>query len=265
MRIFNKFVAIFVINAKFLMVYKSAIWANIFVNILQVIILYFIWTAVYQGQDSINEVTHLQVITYMIISRIIYVNGVVSWGVNQWISDVIRDGQISIEMLRPIHFQLWAYLRRLSLLILSMLLYGAPVLLILSPFIQFEFALGFGLFAFAISFIMAMSINYFIEFIIGMLGFYTTNGWGLQALKEGIFLFFSGVLIPMSFMPEFFGRIVSFLPFMHIVYAPASILAGTNIEYARTFSLQLFWIIALFLLSKIFYMFSIKNITVQGG
>lgn len=268
MDIIKKIWGLFCINIKVVTRYPAAIWANVFVNILQVVILYYIWMAVYGENVSIFGVNKLQMITYIVLSRLIYINGIVSWGINQWMTDIIKDGQISIELLRPIDFQLLAYARRIGVLIFSMLIYGTPAIIIFLLFINIFFPLNIiTLVLFFISFMLAMTINFFIEFMIGLFGFYTNNGWGLQILKEGLFSFFSGALIPVIFMPKWIQSIVNMLPFKDIIYTPLSIYIELYNE-KQSINLilnQIIWVIILFCFSRILYRLLLRKITVQGG
>lgn len=260
--------AISKINIKMITRYTSAVWANVFVNILQVAIFYHIWMAIYGENISINGISKSQMVTYIVLSRLIYINGIVSWGVNQWITDIIKDGQISIELLRPMDFQLLSYARRIGVLIFSMFLYGTPAVLIFVVFLDISYPSDFlTILLFIISFILAMSINFFVEFAIGLIGFFTNNGWGLQILKEGLFSFLSGALIPIVLMPGWMQPVINLLPFKDIIYTPLSIYLGivdgkTGLHLILN---QFYWVILLLILSRAMYNILIKKITVQGG
>ncbi|MCX7922844.1 MAG: ABC-2 family transporter protein [Clostridia bacterium] len=268
MILLKKMLAIANINIKVILVYVSAVWANVFVNILQVVILYYIWMAVYGGQTQLHGISKSQIVTYVIISRIIFINGIVSWGINQWISDIIKDGQISIEMLRPIDFQLMTYARRIGVLVFSMILYGVPVIVVSKILFGISLPATFNSgVLFIISFLLAMTINFLVEFFIGLIGFYTTNGWGLQVFKEALLSFLSGALIPIAFFPGWIRQIADFLPFKDIVYTPITIYLGnTSGEQAiKSLLFQFMWVVVLLLCTRIFYTTAIKKVTVQGG
>lgn len=268
MKIFSKIFAISKINIKMITRYTSAVWANVFVNILQVIIFYYIWMAIYGENISINGISKTQMITYIVLSRLIYINGIVSWGSNQWITDIIKDGQICVELLRPMDFQLLAYSKRIGVLIFSMVLYGTPAIVVFLVFLNISFPSDIlTLLLFLISFVLAMSINFFVEFAIGLLGFYTNNGWGLQILKEGLFSFLSGALIPIILMPDWMQSVVNLLPFKDIIYTPLSIYLGivdVKVGLHLIFN-QIYWGVLLLILSRVMYKILIRKITVQGG
>lgn len=246
--------------------YVASVWASVFVNILQIIVFYYIWTAVYSDKEVLKGITLHEMITYVILSRILFI--AISWGVNNWIAHQIQTGQISMELLRPIDYQLAMYSTRIGDFLMFTVLNGAPVLIIS--------ALMFGLLApagiissavFVVSIILAISIAFFIEFIVGLLSFYTTNGWGLQVLKEAIMNFFSGAIVPLVFFPGVLKDIVSFLPFKDMVYTPISIYLGfvEGQELIESLLFQVLWVLVLWVLSRMFFKHALKKIVVQGG
>ena len=70
--------------------------------IIDVTVFYFIWTAIYSGENIFVGITYSQIITYIILARLLY--HLFSWGMNQEISKIIRNGDITIELIRPLRF-----------------------------------------------------------------------------------------------------------------------------------------------------------------
>lgn len=246
--------------------YAASVWASVVVNILQIVVFYYIWVAVYSDKTELNGITLNQMITYVILSRILFMG--ISWGVNQWMAQQIQTGAISMELLRPVDYQLVMYSVRIGDFVMFILLNGLPVLLISI----FMFGINgpssiLNAILFITSILMAITVAFFIEYMVGILSFYTTNGWGLQVLKEAVMNFFSGAIVPLAFFPELLKNIVSVLPFKDMVYTPISIylglIQGNDIYKALLF--QLVWVILLWFLSRLFFKKAIKRIVVQGG
>jgi ABC-2 type transport system permease protein len=101
---------------------------------------------------------------------------------------------------------------------------------------------------FVISLILAVFIGSQFDLFFNVFAFWTVNVWGLRVLKAATITFFSGILLPISFYPDWLQLLNQFLPFQSMVYVPVSIytgtLTGTNIWIAL--ALQVFWMIALF-------------------
>lgn len=97
--------------------------------------------------------------------------------------------------------------------------------------------------------------------------FYTIEAWGLAVARGGIAMFFSGMLIPLAIMPDGLQTLALALPFSHAVYLPISVLSGLTplSEVPRIWLLQLVYLAALIVLSRVVFRRSIRVITVQGG
>jgi ABC-2 type transport system permease protein len=127
--------------------------------------------------------------------------------------------------------------------------------------------LGLNLIFFLVSVIMAVLINLSIDFFVGCIILYTMSTWGVNIMKEVIVLLLSGATIPLAFFPEPLKTIVMYLPFQAVYNAPLSQLIG-EYSYAERFQMlgvQFFWVIAVFVISELFWRKSVKQITVNGG
>ena len=128
--------------------------------------------------------------------------------------------------------------------------------------------LGINLLFFVISVIMAIALNYSIDFIVGTICIYTESIWGINIMKQVIVLLLSGATIPLAFFPEPLRTITHYLPFQSIYNAPLSILLNGSPrpgELAVTLGTQFLWCIGMMVLSKLFWKVSLRQITVNGG
>ncbi|MEI7475093.1 MAG: ABC-2 family transporter protein [bacterium] len=246
--------------------YVFAAWGAFFSNILQIFIFYYIWMAVYGDNTVLNGISKDQMITYIILSRILYTQ--ITWGFIHVIGNKIQSGDIVMDLLRPVDFQLFTYISRLGDIISFGIMNAIPALILAGMFLGLYLPHNpIILLYFIISLLMAITISFFIEFWIGLLAFYTVNSWGLQTLYEASISFFSGSLIPLAFFPHWLKAIVNFLPFKDMLYTPISIYLGivNGNQILESLFFQFLWVIALLVLSRLIYCFSIKQVTIQGG
>ena len=78
----------------------------------------------------------------------------------------------------------------------------------------------------------------------------------------------SGASIPLAFFPARLRNIVDFLPFQAIYNSPLKILIDKSLEtkeYVTIIENQIFWVIIMILISRIFWNVSKRVITVNGG
>ncbi|MDE6687673.1 MAG: ABC-2 family transporter protein, partial [Lachnospiraceae bacterium] len=116
--------------------------------------------------------------------------------------------------------------------------------------------------------VMAVIINYSIDFIVGTICLYTESIWGINIMKQVIVLLLSGATIPLAFFPEPFKTVASYLPFQSIYNTPLMILLGGGTGTEAVFEalgIQLFWCVALLACSSLFWKLSLRRITVNGG
>ena len=120
---------------------------------------------------------------------------------------------------------------------------------------------------FVLSFGFSILINLSLSFVLGMVTFITTNMWGILQIYQAVFRLLSGALIPLSFFPPVFEKILTYLPFSSLVSAPANILLGVmNIEETlKVLVVQFVWLILLFLLTNVVWKKVVHRLVVNGG
>ena len=86
-------------------------------------------------------------------------------------------------------------------------------------------------------------------------------------MKQVIVLLLSGATIPIAFFPEPLKTVAYYLPFQSIYNAPLSILLDGHPQQTVlvTIRTQLLWCIIMFILTKLFWKVSLRQITVNGG
>jgi ABC-2 type transport system permease protein len=82
--------------------------------------------------------------------------------------------------------------------------------------------LGFAI----VSYGLAVLIKFGVVYLVGLLGFWTHNGWGLVNGRIALTRLFSGALVPLPFMPGWLESLAQALPFQAMVYLPSTIYLG---------------------------------------
>lgn len=247
--------------------YIAYSYASIIASFTQIIIFYFIWKAVYIGKNTLNGYNYNEILIYVVLSRIIL--NMFGWGVNQYMSELIKGGLIGVRLLYPTNFILNLYCAGIgNNLIVNAVFSGIPtiifsilVLNIKLPYFSINYLI------FIISLFLGFTIMFLFDFLLGILNFWTENGWGIQTIKSSLFKFFSGALIPISFFPDYLKFIAYIMPFKSVVDSPINILLG---KYDLLLSLkyilfQIGWILILGIINKIFFDYAVKRVTIYGG
>lgn len=262
----GKILELIKINIKVNLAYAVNAWGAFVVTLFQIFVFYYIWMAIYKFDSVINGISKGQIITYIILSRIIYTQ--ITWGFIPKLGRKIHTGEIAMDLLKPMDFQLFMFFERIGDFMAFFAMTAFPILIICSLTLGMQPPADFmTLIYFGLSLFMAMALSFFVEFWIGLLTFYTNYSWGLQTFQEALVALFSGALVPISFFPGWLKVITNFLPFQQMSYSPVSIYLGVvkGPQIFEVLGFQLMWVIILLILSRLFYSFAIKRVTVQGG
>ena len=245
--------------------YRAWAWMEFVVQLLAMTIMYFFWQAVYANGGTLSGLTFQQTINYVMIAQML-----MPLVQNRLIFNfgfMIREGQIAIDLLRPMDFQARFYVDAIGSLALNLLL-KIPLLIFAVIFFQVQLPRDVATWlVFLVSLVLGHAVMFFFDWIFSCLAFYSTETWGLSVVREAAVTFFSGALIPLPMLPPFLRAIAALLPFAQAVYVPVSFLSGvTPISAApQAWLLQLAWLIGLGLASRLIFKRALRKVTVQGG
>ncbi len=248
------------------MAYRVRFFTTMVTGLIQVLSLYYIWRVVYLDQDSLSGYTLPEMVTYIFISYAL--RNLYSFDTERQISDNIRDGSVTMELIKPLNYQLARLFESFGNVIFEGILVGLIVLVV-----------GFGMFRiqgpasllngllFAVSLVLSILINFSLSYVVGLLSFSTTSIFGFINAKRFISNFLSGGLIPLAFFPDWLHTIARLLPFQAMVDAPSTIYLGQieSPQIANMLLGQLFWFIALWVTGYFMWNWASRKITIHGG
>ncbi|SHM21620.1 ABC transporter permease [Ruminococcus flavefaciens] len=237
-------------------------------NLLYLIVVYFLWDAIYEsaGTDVVNGMTFSDTLIYLVLATALF-NFMEMYAVWE-IGRSIQSGKIVLDLLKPMEYRKYLFWSFSGSFITKFLLTFLPTFIAVAIVTNGAIPLGINLLYFIFSVVMAISINYSIDFIVGTICLYTESIWGINIMKQVIVLLLSGATIPLAFFPDTLRTIVNFLPFQSIYNAPLTLLldgAPTAETVLTTLGTQLIWCIAMMIVSKLFWKASLRQITVNGG
>lgn len=237
-------------------------------NILYLTIIYFLWQAIYKsaGTSVVRGMTFSDTLIYLVLATALF-NFMEMYAVWE-IGRNIQSGKIVLDLLKPMDYRKYLFWSYSGSFISQFFFTFLPTFIIVTVVTHGAIPMGINLVYFVISVVLAVSINYSIDFFVGTICLYPESIWGINIMKQVVVMLFSGVTIPIAFFPETLKKIVYYLPFQSIYNAPLSILLGKDLKWQATLStllMQLGWCIVMFIISKLFWKISIKQITVNGG
>lgn len=241
---------------------------TIFGNIFSMIIIYFLWKAIFNGAstDTINGMTFHQTFVYLALAGCIS-SVLMTW--TEWVmSRDMKNGNIAIQFVRPIDYQVSVFSRSMGDICTNFVIIFIPSFLIVLFFSGGEIKLGFNLIFFMIAFLLAAIINLMFDFLIGLISFYTESIWGISTMKDTIVLLLAGAVIPLPFFPEGVRNIIMLLPFQAVYSLPLKLLTDKNCnfaDYGFILLQQLMWLVILLIISRLCLKRASRAITINGG
>ncbi len=222
-------------------------------DIVPFLVLFFLWSAVYSGQEVINNYSFPDIIQYYIL--VVFIQRFTATHFEGWRSQEIRMGKIDYFLTRPFSYINEVISKEVGGKIVS-LLFSIPILTIFYIITMKLFNISqisldpksFLIFAGLI--IAAYSIQIIVALWIVLLTFWFEGSSGLEHFKWIVFSLFSGSTIPFEFMPVWLQKIFNLLPFKYVTYIPIQVIQGKMILRASDYIFIASTLIVMFLISN---------------
>lgn len=228
------------------------------------------YLAFYRSNPSAFPMEISQVVSYIWVQQA-FIMLFMTWFFEGDIFSSITSGGIAYDLSRPLDlYGKWycqcvasrlskVILRCFPILIIALLLPN-PYKLILPPNAT-QFLL------FILSSFLALGVVVSFGMFIYIATFYTMSPVGVRIIGAVFADFMAGSIVPIPFFPNGFRQISEFLPFAAMQNMPLRIYSGniSGIDAFMGISLQVFWIITLTAVGKLWMSKTLKRVIVQGG
>jgi len=228
------------------------------------------YLAFYRTNPSAFPMEISQVVSYIWIQQA-FLTMLVTWFFEGDIFEAIRSGQIAYELARPVSlYGKWfcqcvasrmarSVLRCFPVIIVAFLL-PEPYRLILPPD-------AMQLMLFLVSSVLTLGVVVSFSMLIYTATFYTMSPFGIRLIGAVLADFLAGQVIPLPFFPDSFRQIAELLPFAAMQNMPLRIYSGNILGTDAVFGiiLQIFWLVVLVVLGKMWMQTTLKKVVVQGG
>lgn len=244
--------------------YRLEVATEVASLVVRVYLLRSLWTALYaQNSAPLNLPLH-SMITYatvaLLMSLILEVDG------TRLIREKLREGTIATDLMKPISVPFYFFSDGAGQTLLHAILVIPSVLFALL-LVHVDLPRWPVLGMFAVTFALGYLVNFFVNFLMNAVAFWTLETFAVQLVVRWISDLLSGQIIPLTFFPGAFGRIVFSLPFAAIYSTPLLIYVGVirPQDYARYVLVQLLWLVLFAVLSWIVWQRASRRVVVQGG
>ena len=244
--------------------YRMEVFTLVGSLVLRVYLLRSLWTALYaQNTEPLGLPLH-SMITYatvaLLMSLVLEVDG------TRLIRDRVREGTIATDLMKPISVPMYFFSDGLGQTLLHGLLI-VPSLLFALLLVHIDVPPAPTLAIFALSFLLGYGVNFFINFLMNSIAFWTLETFAMQLIVRWASDLLSGQIIPLTFFPGVLGRVALALPFAAVYSTPLLIYVGVlpPADWQRALLVQTCWLAAFGLLSMWVWRAASRRIVVQGG
>ena len=112
--------------------------------------------------------------------------------------------------------------------------------------------------------VLAFVVYSQLNLLIGLCAVFTEHTIGLQRAKNAMVDLLGGVLLPLTFFPDWAQAVLAWLPFQAITFTPVAMYLG-ELNVVRGLLVQVVWAALLFVLVRVLWRRALGELTVQGG
>lgn len=253
-----------------MLTYRLRFYTGIVTYLIYVVVYTSIWKAVHANPESsaaLREFGSFRTLfTYFAIgwlARSFCFNNI-----DRDLAEMVETGQVAGRIARPVslHFQL----------VSSALGEALFRLVCFSPLIAAALFLCFdmeppasagALGCFALALLFAVLILAEVNFLVGLLSFWTQSIQGIMRAKQFLIELLSGLLIPLSYFPAAVQRVAQWTPFPTLTSTPNRLYLGLlgGREAAIALLTSFAWWVALAGAARLLGRAATKSLTIQGG
>lgn len=257
-----------ILSAQFriLLQYRAAAWAGFGTQLFWGLIRITIFTAFYQSTKQAQPISQENIVTYLWLIQGLF--ALTMWGFDLDVRQMIRDGTVAYEMLRPIDlYWLW-FSRAVAARIAPTVLRSLPLVIFAGLFFGLQLPASCGAFcAFLFSLVGASLIVAGFSVLLTTTLIRTIAADGIARLGVALTLVLSGMSIPIPLMPEKVQFFVNLLPFRNIIDSPIRLYMGhiPLRDCWQVFLHEAVWVAILVLWGRWFLSRTQQHLVVQGG
>ena len=258
--------AVFSKSIKQQLMYRSEFLLSILGNMVFIYIQISIWRALLANGAGGGITSLAGMVTYVIVSYILRQASRTHF--TRTFAVKVNRGDIAIDLIRPVSMKNMLIAEQLSENVCNIVLTGLPVAILAGFIWKIEFVISpLQLLVFGISAVLAVALSLYMDYISGMLVFWTRNEDYTRQMHSGLMTIFAGSAIPLWFYPEWLRAIGSFLPYRLIAFEPVQIFLGkVDLQGSLTIVLhQMLWLAVIYAIERLIWSRMKNNVFVQGG
>ncbi len=242
---------------------SGLIW--ILTDLVTAITMPLVWARATSATGVIGGFTQSDFVLYYLCQLLIgsFITSHIMWEVAM----EIKEGQFSTQLVRPIPFFQFTFLRNLSWRIIRTALFAPFFVILLFLYRGYlgdaTVFLGWEFWA---SFFLGHLVSFTFVIMMAMIALFTQEVMSIFELYYVPMMFLSGQLFPIAVLPDWAANLAKLMPFYYTTGAPTEILVGRISGQAslHVLGMQAIWIVVCYLLAKVFWAKGLKYYTGVG-
>ena len=230
-------------------------------------IFYDLWNVIYAGSTTkvISGFTLVGMLWYLVMSESV-VSGSQGRTLSYRLTDDIKSGNIVQALNKPYNFVVYYFSSTIGStfirVAISIAMSGAVIWLLLGPpqinITELPFV--------AVSVALAIILQFFVYFSISMLAFWFEDVAAFRWITEKLIFVLGGMLIPLSFFPQWMQTLAQVLPYSYMSYSPSYLFVNFTINgFIDTVALQALWLVVLGAIAFGMFEIGAKKVSLNGG
>lgn len=263
----NYFKLRFIVNLQ----YRISAIAGIGTQIFFGLVFIMVYLAFYESNSLTNyPMEWNDLVTYIWLNQAFYAL-IYPFEKDNELLEMIKNGNISYELIRPQNFFVKFYIKMIAKKIVSTGLKCIPVIIIafILPYpLRMSMPLSFMHFIMFILFLITSCLLVsLLTVTVHIITMFTIDSRGILSMYSVVCEVMSGGTIPIPFFPNWLKTIVYLLPFRYIADVPFRVYSG-SIDLLNGFDLLIqsfIWIIVIFIIGQYITNKALRKAVIQGG
>ncbi|MBW5449239.1 hypothetical protein GE107_24750 [Cohnella sp. CFH 77786] len=266
---YPKYLRVFKLGVQSSMEYRTDFAFSLISAFFPILIQYYIWSSVYGRSESSQffGYSYGEMILYTIVAAI--VTKIVTTDMAHAIASEIKDGALSKYLIQPVSY---FGLKLFTMLGQKLFFFSVMLLVMFLTLIYFSDAFGIRisfvtLLFFILSMVLSLLLNFFISYTIAAIAFKLSEISYFFEMTGLFVIILSGGVFPIEVFGSTLNEVLDCLPFKYTIYFPSNVINGrlTMEEILNGLLMQLFWLTAMYLISRAAWRAGLRKYLGLGG
>ncbi|MBN2015544.1 ABC-2 family transporter protein [Candidatus Dojkabacteria bacterium] len=223
----KKYWQFFKVNFQNFLEYREDLAISFLIKLAIVVAFIFIWTRIEEEGGEIIGYGLSGIIVYYLVTQVL--DGLYSSQIARALRDDVIRGELSNKLVKPVSPLPFFFSQHVARVLSETVMYVAlaiPIFIVKPDLLDFlPFRIESLLYTLII-FVLACVIGFNVFLLAGLIAFWTKESSGMQAVIKNAAKFFTGALIPIDLLPDYFSKVIMLTPFPYIIFFPTKILMG---------------------------------------